>query len=263
MCSPSNFLVLDVVLEWWHILLPDRVVLWEGTNSEDLTQLHDVCDLELLKLEVGVEYTVVELTEEAHRVSSGQVLLLAVIDGDVFHDLWAVLAGLWLGDLAEVAGVGGSGKSIFELREVFALLELLCSSWVQMAQVVEILLSHGLSLGIVHVCSSEGVIDDLKGLPVTLSLQEIVHDINGGVVAVGSDPSVEADQPDFLKHDLNLTCRVIVNHLSDLVDGNSLVVSVLSLLSLEVFSDGVDERSEVFSDWKIDKDILEQSDEVI
>jgi hypothetical protein len=126
-----------------------------------------------------------------------------------------------------------------------------------MAQVVEILLPHGLSLGIAHISSSEGVIDNLKGFPVTLSLQEVIHDLLGGVIAVGFDVSVEADQPNFLQHDLDLTSRVIVDHLSNFINSNSFLVSVLSLLSLKVIGDSIDELSEVFTNWKIDKDVLE------
>ena len=68
----SNFvLVVQVILERWNVLLPGWVVLGEGTNGEHLTQLNNVCDFNFLKLQVGVERSVVELAEEAHTVSSG------------------------------------------------------------------------------------------------------------------------------------------------------------------------------------------------
>ena len=70
MCLIFHFSLLvhaiDNVLEGWNDLFPSWVVLWEGVDGEDFCQLDDVHDLEFLKLEIGVESTVVELTEESH-----------------------------------------------------------------------------------------------------------------------------------------------------------------------------------------------------
>ena len=58
--------MVHIVLEWGNHFLPGWMVLWEGTDREDFTQLNDIGNLELLKLEVRVEGTIVELAEEAH-----------------------------------------------------------------------------------------------------------------------------------------------------------------------------------------------------
>jgi len=74
-----------------------------------------------------------------------------------------------------------------------------------MAKVVEVFLSHCLSLGIAHVGSGEGVIDNLQGLPVTLCFKKFIHNFFGRVIAVSHDPSMETNEPDFFQHDLDLT----------------------------------------------------------
>jgi hypothetical protein len=145
--------VIDSVLEWRDNFLPDWVVLGERIDGKDLSELNDVSDLELLKLKIGIKDSVVELSEETKRISSRQILLLAVIDGHSLHDLWSVVTELWLGNSLEVVKVLSSGESILELFEVLALLELLGSAWVEVTKVVEELLSHALTLGVAHLSS--------------------------------------------------------------------------------------------------------------
>jgi len=73
------------------------VVSWESINGEDLGDLCDVGDLQFLQFEVGIEASVVELTHHTERISSRQVLLLHVIDGNFLVNVWAVFSsdGVW------------------------------------------------------------------------------------------------------------------------------------------------------------------------
>jgi len=192
-----------------------------------------------------------------------QVFLLHVIDSDVFHDFWAISTLLWLWDLLEIIIVLSVLKFFLEILEVSALLEVLSSAWVEMSKVVEELLSHGLTLGVSEVSSGERVIDDLHGFPVGLSLKKIIHHFLSSSVAVVHDISVEADEPNLLKHDLNLTCRVVIDHLGDLINSDSISLVVFALLLLKVVSDGINELSEILTNWKINKDILEKTNEII
>lgn len=74
-----------------------------------------------------------------------------------------------------------------------------------MPQVVEVLLSQTVSGGACQLLSHEGVVDDLQSLPVTLTLQELIHLFLGTAIAGFSDPSVELDQPNLLQEDLDVT----------------------------------------------------------
>jgi hypothetical protein len=257
-------LFVHVVLERWDNLLPDRVVLWESFNSEDLTKLNNVGNFELLQFEVRIEYTVVELTKEAKRVSQRQVLLLAVINSDILVDLWSIVTLLWLWDSLEVLVVLGVLKSILELFEVSAVIQLLGSAWVQVTQVVEVLLTEALSLCVGHVLSSKGVVDDLQGLPVGLGLKDVVHHFLCGSIGVGHDPSVEGDKPDLFKEDLDVRGRIVVNHLRNVLDTNSvsLLLTVSFVLS-EESNNGVNKLPKVFSNRKIDQNILEKTNEIL
>ena len=127
-----------------------------------------------------------------------------------------------------------------------------------MSKIIEELISHTLTLGIIELWSSNGVVDELKGFPVTLALEHVVHLFLSAFIAVSHDPSVEANHPDLLEHEFDLLSGVVVDHLSDVVDGDSFTASVLSTLSLEMISDGIDEFSEILTYWEVDKDILEE-----
>ena len=114
---------------------------------------------------------------------------------------------------------------------------------------------------------THGVVDDLEGLPVTLSLKDIIHLVLGGTIAVGHDPSVEANQPNLLQEDFDLTRGVLVRvkHVRDLLNTHSLtsLIATLSAGSLVVLNDTVNEPTEVLSNWKIDEDLLEKDDELL
>ena len=84
------------------------MVLWEGIDGVDLSELSDVHDLKLLEFQIGVESSVVELTEVSHGVSSRKVFLLAVIDGQVLVNFWFLVSFNWVWDLLEVLVVGSS-----------------------------------------------------------------------------------------------------------------------------------------------------------
>jgi len=131
-------------------------------------------------------------------------------------------------------------------------------------QVVEVLLTEALSLCVGHVLSSEGVVDDLQGLPVGLGLKDVVHHFLGGSIGVGHDPSVEGDEPDLLKEDLDVRGRIVVNHLRNVLDTNSvsLLLTVSFVLS-EESNNGVNKLSKVLSNRKIDQNILEKTNEIL
>ena len=78
------------------------MVLGEGVDGEDLAQLDNVGDFELFELEIRVEDTVVELAEEAERVSFREILFLAVINSKLIENLGSVVSSLGLWDSVEV-----------------------------------------------------------------------------------------------------------------------------------------------------------------
>jgi len=137
--------------------------------------------------------------------------------------------------------VRGSLESVLELLEVLAVVQLLGSAGIKVTQVVEVLLTQRLTLGVIHVLSSEGVVDNLKSFPVTFGLEDVVHDLLSGAIAVSHDPSVEADEPNFLEEHLDVTGRVIVNHLGDVVDTDALVTfSSLTAFVVRLAEEGND-----------------------
>ena len=186
----SLFRLIDVELEWWDSLLPSWVVLWESINAENLCKLCDVHDLEFLKLKIGVECSIMELTHESHRVSPGQVSLLAVINSQLHIDFWLSLGSHWIWDSLEVLVVISSLESINELLVLSGVVKSLRSIWVQVTEVIEVFLSKTLTLGIIHLWLVERVVDDLKSLPIRLSLKKLVHLGLSGVVTVLHNPPV-------------------------------------------------------------------------
>jgi hypothetical protein len=104
----SSLFLINCVLEWANVLFPGWVVLWESIDGVDLSKLSDVQDLELLEFQIGVESSVVELSKVSHRVSSGKVFLLAVINRQVLIDFRFLISFDWVWDLLEMLVVGGS-----------------------------------------------------------------------------------------------------------------------------------------------------------
>lgn len=74
-----------------------------------------------------------------------------------------------------------------------------------MTEFIEELLNSDIFLKAALFSAGEGVIYQLDGLPVALSLKDIVHDYLGAVIAVGHAPSVEMSQPNFFEEDLLIT----------------------------------------------------------
>ena len=159
-----------------------------------------------------------ELTHEGHRVSSRQVLLLTVVDRHILHNLWSIHAYLWFRDSLKVVEVRRTLKFVLEFFEVFAVIQPLRSAWVQVTQVVEVLLSQTLTFCITQLRPSKGIVNDLKSFPVTLCLKQFVHVLYCCVIAVLVDPSVERDQPDLLQKYFNVAGTVIIDHLRDVVN---------------------------------------------
>ena len=113
--SPDCSVLVDLIhveLEWWDSLSPSWMVLWESIDAENLSELSDIHDLELLKLKICVEDTVVELAHESHRVSPGEVSLLTVVDSQLHVDLWLSLGSNGVWDSLEVLVVRGTLKSV-------------------------------------------------------------------------------------------------------------------------------------------------------
>jgi hypothetical protein len=156
---------------------------------------------------------------------------------------------------------------LLELSELTGLVQCLRSVRVQMTQVVEVLCAKRLSSGIGHVWSVERVVNDLNSFPITLGFQELVHDCFSALVAVGHDPSVEADEPDLLQEYLDLAGRVLVlvKHVGHLLDADALSGSIATFAasSLRVLDDSIDESAEVLADWQIDENFLEKDDEIL
>lgn len=127
------------------------MILGECVNGEDLGELSDVLNLQLLKLQVGVEDTVVELAEEGKGVSLGQVLLLAVVNGHVLVDLRLLVGSHWVWDSLEPLIVGGAIQSLLQVLELSRVIESLSPVWVQVAQVIEVLLSQTLTFDVAQL----------------------------------------------------------------------------------------------------------------
>lgn len=196
-CS-LTFLV-NAVLEWNGGLVPGWEVPWcSFIHRVELSEVLKVEDLDFLELEEGVENSVVELTEEGEGVSARQVLLLGVINASLNFHVWliGILNRVW--HLLQEFVIWCALKLLLELSELARFVQLLRSVWVQVTQVVEVLGAERLSSSIAHVLSAKRVVDDLNSFPVTLGLQEFIHDLFGALIAVRHNPSVETDQPNLL-----------------------------------------------------------------
>jgi len=181
------------------------VISWESVDREDLGNLDNVLDLELLKFEVGIEYTIMELSELGARISSRQVFLLAVINSDVLLHLRGVIGSYGVWNLLEMIPVASSFKSFNKLIEVRRIVQFLSSIGIKMAQIVKELLSEALSLGVAHLWFIEGVVDDLESLPITLSLKNFIHVRSSFTIAVHANPFVIFGEPNFLEINFNFT----------------------------------------------------------
>jgi hypothetical protein len=105
----------------------------------------------------------------------------------------------------------------------------------------------------------ERVVDNLQGFPIALSLQDFVHLLLSSTVAFTHDPSVELSKPYLLQENLDITRREIVDLLRDFLDSNTLIARTF----VSERNNGVDEFSEVVTDWESNKNILEKTDKVL
>ena len=208
-----------------------------------------------------------ELTEESERVSARQILLLGVIDSHLNIKIWLLVSSHRVWYPSQKLVIWSALKFILELSELAGFVQLLRSVRVQMTQVVEVFCAKRLPSGICHVWSVERVVDDLNSFPITLSLKKLIHDLLGALIAVGHDPSMEANEPNLLQEYLDLAGRVLVlvKHIGHLLDADALSGSVATLAtsSLRVLDDTIDESAEVLTDWEIDENFLEQDDELL
>ena len=146
-----------------------------------------------------------ELSEETHGISAGKIFLLGVIDGhlDVKVGLSVGSDGIW--NFLKELVIWCALQALLQISELSGLVQFVGSVWVQVTEVVEVFLTETLASSIAHFWAIERVVDDLDGLPITLCLEEFVHDGLCGLVAIGHDPSVEVDEPDLFEEDLDLT----------------------------------------------------------
>lgn len=65
-------------------------------------------------------------------------------------------------------------------------------------------------------------------------------------------------EPDFFQENLDIARAVVIDHLGDIFDSNT-VLSYLStsIIVTDVGDDRVNELSEVVTDWQVDQNILE------
>lgn len=141
--------IINCVFEWTNVLFPGWVVSWESIDRVDFSKLGDVHDFKLLKLDVSVEGTIVELSEVGHRVSFREVSLLAVVNSQVLVNLWLVHAG-WIWNLLEVLVIRSAVQILNHVSEFPRLIQLLGSVRVKVTQAVEVFLSHSLAVGVIH-----------------------------------------------------------------------------------------------------------------
>ena len=70
---------------------------------------------------------------------------------------------------------------------------------------------------------------------------------------------MELSKPYLLQENLDITGREIVDLLRDFLDSNTLIARTF----VSERNNGVDEFSEVVTDWEINKNILEKNDKVL
>lgn len=74
---------------------------------------------------------------------------------------------------------------------------------------------------------------------------------------------MELNEPNLFEEHLDVTGAIIVNDVRDLLDGDLLLSSLSTVVLTEMGDDGVNEFSEVLSDWQVNKNILEETNEVL
>lgn len=146
-----------------------------------------------------------ELSEETHGISAREIFLLGVIDGHLNVEVRLSVGsdGVW--NFLKELVIWCALQALLQVSELSGLVQFAGSVWVKVTEVVEVFLTEALASSIAHFWAIERVVDDLDGLPITLSLEEFVHDGLSGLIAVGHDPSVEVDEPDLFEEDLDLT----------------------------------------------------------
>ena len=131
-----------------------------------------------------------------------------------------------------------------------------------MTKVVEVLLSQSVAWGTGQLLSHVWVVNDLQSFPVALRLQNVVHLLLSTAIAVLHDPSVILDQPDFLQKDLDVTWWVVLDHIRNVLDWNTFSTTTVTFRFLER-NNWVDEWSEVFTNWQINKNILKECNHIV
>jgi len=119
-----------------------------------------------------------------------------------------------------------------------------------------------LTLCVTHILIIERVVNNLECGPVALSFQELVHVLFGSTIAVLHNVSMERAQPDFLQENFNIAWRVVVDHLWDGINVNSLFFFIAFSLS-HIWDNWINEFSEIFSNRQIDKNVLEKTNEIL
>ena len=116
---------------------------------------------------------------------------MSVINCQIQVDFWLCVSLDWVWDALEVLVVGSALQVVNHVLKFSGVIERSGSIWVKVTEVVEVLLSETLALSIAHFRLVERVVNDLKGFPVTLSLQYFVHLLLGASIALSHYVSVE------------------------------------------------------------------------
>lgn len=143
---------------------------------------------------------------------------MSVINCQIQVDFWLSVSLDWVWDALEVLVVGSALQVVNHVFKFSGVIERSGSIWVKVTEVVEVLLSETLALSIAHFRLVERVVNDLKGFPVTLSLQYFVHLLLGASVALSHYVSVELDQPNLFQENFDVARRIVIDHLRNIFD---------------------------------------------
>lgn len=262
-CSFSFF--VDTVLEWDDRLGPSWMVSRDDFHGVNFSKLNNVQNFKFFQLQESIKNTIVELAEESHGVSARQVFLLGIVNGHLDVKIRLLVSSDRIWNFRQELVIVSSNEFFLKLSKFSWFIESLRSVRVKMSETIEVLRSKRLSSSITHIRSVERVVNDLDGLPVTFCLQKLIHDFLRWIVAIGHDPSVEANEPNLFQENFDFTWRmlILVKHVWNLFNAYSFAsFTTFSSSCLMVFNNSIDESSKVLTNWKINKNFLEENNKL-
>lgn len=171
--SSLILLVVHVIHEWNNVLVPSWDVALSFL-SDQVSQQSDVLDLLLLKLEVGVVDSEMELLFEGHGESPDRLFKHNLVNGLACGLRLVLLVGI--GDLEEHVVVLGALQGLDEGLEVLGLIDILKSFWVKISNLTDVLLPLRVTSSVNQARVQSRVLNNLDGLQVRLELEEVGHD---------------------------------------------------------------------------------------